>query len=284
MTKQALTFLLLLASSIVFAQNDEAFIRKIYDEALARGKSYEMLEYLSLNIGHRLSGSPQAAAAVEWTRQVMESLDFDTVYLQPVMVPHWVRGKKEIVRLVNSQTQGTVGLNALALGNSVGSGSEGVSGEIVEVMNFEELDQLGEKGVKGKIVFFNRPMDPTLIQTFRAYGGAVDQRGSGASRAAALGATAVIVRSMASNNDDIPHTGSLRYDDNYPKIPAVAISTNDANLLSAVLQNEGSARVYVETHCEMLPDVLSYNVIGEMRGNVNPDEYIIVGGISIPGT
>ncbi len=262
----------------VHAQSHPDAIRAIYDEALVNGQSYPMLEYLSKQIGHRLSGSPQAAAAVEWARQQMESYGFDTVYLQPVMVPHWVRGKKEITRLVNSSTQGSRDLNVLALGNSVGSGPDGVTAEVVEVMDFAELEQLGRAGVEGKIVFFNRPMDPRHVNTLSAYGGAVNQRGAGASQAAKFGAKAVIVRSMASNLDDIPHTGSLRYDEDYPKIPAVAVSTNDAELLHNVLENEGKAQVYIETHSEMLPDILSYNVIGEIRGTTNPDEYIVVGG------
>ncbi len=253
-------------------------IRAIYDEALVNGQSYSMLEYLCLNIGHRLSGSPSAAAAVEWTRQKMESYGFDTVYLQPVMVPHWVRGKKEIVRVTNSPSLGNLELHSIAIGNSVGTGPGGVHAEIVEVKDFDELNALGENGVKDKIVFFNRGFDQRLIQTFRAYGGAVDQRGSGASNAARLGAKAVIVRSMASNNDHVPHTGALRYADDAPKIPAVAISTADADVLSAALEKEGTISVYVETHCEMLPDVLSYNVIGEIRGSENPDEYLVVGG------
>jgi hypothetical protein len=279
MTKYLFTLLLFLLCTAGFSQDkNEDMIRKIYDEALANGQSYEMLEYLTTRIGHRLSGSPQAAAAVEWTRQQMEQLGFDTVFLQPVMVPHWVRGEKEVVRLINSSTYGSLELHSLALGNSVGSGPQGVSAEIVEVQNFDELDKLGKAGIQGKIVFFNRPMDPKLIHTFQAYGGAVNQRGQGASRAAAYGAVAVLVRSMASNNDDVPHTGSLRYDPNQPQIPAVAISTNDANLLSDVLKKEGSARVYLETHCEMLPDILSCNVIGEIRGTQNKEEYIVVGG------
>ncbi len=260
------------------AQNPEQTIRKIYDEALVSGQSYEMLRDLSLNIGHRLSGSPQAAAAVEWARQQMESYGFDTVYLQPVMVPHWVRGEVEIARIVNSSTVGSMDLKVLALGNSVGTGPGGISAEVVEVKNFDELEALGTENVRGKIVFYNRPMDPRHFNTLQAYGGAVDQRGSGASRAAALGARAVIVRSMASNQDDIPHTGSLRYDPDQPKIPAMAVSTNDAELLHQVLEKEEVIRLYMENYAQMLPDVLSWNVIGEIRGSSNPDEYIIVGG------
>lgn len=260
------------------AQDHDKMIRSIYDEALVNGQSYPMLEYLCLNIGHRLSGSPSAAAAVEWTRQIMESYGFDTVYLQPVMVPHWVRGKKEIVRVTNSASLGNLELHSIAIGNSVGTGPEGVHAEIVEVRDFDELDALGEEGVKNKIVFYNRGFDQRHIKTFQAYGGAVNQRGAGASNAARLGAKAVIVRSMASNNDYVPHTGALRYADDAPKIPAVAISTADADALSAALKKEGDISVYIETHCEMLPDVLSYNVIGEIRGSENPDEYLVVGG------
>src|SRR5690606_2018793 len=131
-----------------------------YDEALVKGQSYEMLEHLCTKIGPRLSGSPGAAAAVEWSRQVMQAYGFDSVWLQPVMVPHWVRGKKEIGRIVNSKKLGSEAVNICALGGSVGTGAGGVLANLVEVKTWDELKQLGEKGVKGKIVFFNRPMDP----------------------------------------------------------------------------------------------------------------------------
>ena len=268
-----------LISTLLQAQTtDEANIRKIFDEALARGQSYEMLEHLCLNIGARLSGSPGAAAAVNWSRQVMESYGFDSVWLQPVMVPHWVRGKKEVGRIVNSKKQDPLEVNICALGGSVGTGSAGVLANVVEVKNFEELKQLGEKGVKGKIVFFNRAMDPARINTFAAYGGAVDQRGSGASEAAKFGAVGVIVRSMGSNLEDYPHTGSLRYALNVPKIPAVAIATRHAERLSELLRDDKDLKFYFETHCETLPDAPSFNVIGELRGTEFPDEIIAVGG------
>lgn len=262
----------------VYCQSDEAQLKKIFDETLTNGHSYQMLDFLSNEIGGRLSGSPEAAAAVEWSRQEMKSLGFDTVFLQEVMVPHWVRGKKEVVRIVNSERQGTVDLNACALGNSVGTGENGIVANIVEVDGIESLKKLGRKAVEGKVVFFNRPMDPTHISTFAAYSGAVDQRVYGASEAAGLGALAIVVRSMASNDDDIPHTGTLRYADGVKQIPALAISTNSANLLSKSLKIQPELKLYVEAHCEMLPDVLSYNVVGEIKGSTKPDEYIIVGG------
>lgn len=263
----------------VFSQSqDEATIRQIFDKALAEGKSYEMLEYLSTKIGARLSGSPEAAAAVEWSRATMMGFDFDTVYLQPVMVPHWVRGQQETARIINSKKMGTVELSVCALGNSVGTGPSGVQARIVEVKNFDDLKLLGEKGIKGNIVFFNRPMDRTKIHAFAAYGGAVNQRGSGASEAARYGAIGVIVRSMGLNLEDYPHTGAMNYQPNIPKIPAIAVSTRHAELLSKLLKEDAGLQVYFETHCEMLPDAPSYNVIGELKGSMAPEEIITVGG------
>lgn len=194
------------------------------------------------------------------------------------MVPHWVRGKKEIGRIVNSKKLGAVNVNVVALGNSVGSGPAGVLGNIIEVQDFQELAKLGKAKIEGKIIFFNRPMDPKLMDTFAAYSGASNQRGSGPSEAAKYGAIGVVVRSLSSFTDDVPHTGGTRYGLNIPKIPAVAISTEGADLLSSLLKDDADLRFYFETHCEMLPDVLSYNVVGEIKGSEFPDEIIAVGG------
>ena len=253
-------------------------VRAIFDEALERGESYEMLHYLTKNIGGRLAGSPQAAAAVEWTRQKMMALGFDTVYLQPVMVPHWVRGEKEVGRIVNSKKIGSMEVKVTSLGNAVGTGPGGTVAEVVEVKDFQELAALGEEGVKGKIVFFNRPMDSKLIDTFGAYAGASNQRGSGASEASKYGAIGVVVRSLSSFKDDVLHTGSTNYALNIPKIPAVAITTNDADMLSELLADDPELKFYFETSAQMLPDVLSYNVIGEIKGSEFPEEIIAVGG------
>lgn len=276
----AIVWLLTVASTPTVAQseNDATMLRKIYDETLLYGEAYENLRSLCKDVGGRVSGSPEAAAAVEWGRQLMQQYDFDSVFLQPVMVPHWVRGQQEIGRIVNSQKVGTREVNITALGNAVGTGAEGVLAEVVEVHTFEELADLGEENVKGRIVFFNRPMDQTQIQTGAAYGLAGNQRRGGPSEAAKYGAVGVIVRSLSTAFDDYPHTGSTVYSFNIPKIPAVAISTNDADLLSNLLKEEPELSFYLETHCEMLDDVLSYNVVGEIKGNQYPDEYIVVGG------
>lgn len=272
----AAAFLLLFSSSA--QTQDSLFIRKIYDHALTKGQSYEQLRDLTQNIGARLSGSPQAAAAVEWARQEMEKMGLDRVYLQEVMVPHWVRGEKEYAAIVNSHISPTREVNVLALGGSVATPTNGLTAEVVEVQGLDELKKLGKKKVQGKIVFFNRPFDQTHIVTGKAYGGAVDQRSSGPSEAARLGAVGVVVRSMASNTDDFPHTGGLRYAEDAPKIPAVAISTKGSDLLSSLLKDDEKLQFHMRVNSQWLPDVLSYNVIGEIKGTEKPEEIILVGG------
>jgi carboxypeptidase Q len=270
-------FLASITTFVIAQSKDEASIKQIFDEALSKGKSYEMLYDLCTNIGPRLSGSPGAAAAVEWSRNVMQEFDFDSVWLQPVMVPHWIRGQKETGRII-SRKQGTLPVNVCALGGTIGTGPSGIAAGVVEVKSFDELKALGAAGVKGKIVFFNRPMDPTKINTFTAYGGAVEQRANGASEAAKYGAVAALVRSMGSNLEDYPHTGSMRYVPNVVKIPALAISTRHAELLSQMLKEEKDVQVYLQNHSVTLEDAPSFNVVGEIRGSDFPDEIIVVGG------
>jgi len=277
MKKIAFASLILFSISTYGQTVDESAIKQLFDQALTKGRSYAWLEHLSTKVGARLSGSPGAAAGVEWSRHEMENFA-DTVWLQPVMVPHWVRGQQEVGRIINSKKIGTFDVNVCALGGAVGTGPSGVSGSVVEVKNFDELKQLGEKNIKGKIVFFNRPFDATKISTFAAYGGAVDQRGSGPSEAAKYGAIGVIVRSMGSNLEDYPHTGGLRYAPNISKIPAIAISTRHAELLSQRLKEEKDLQFYFETHCETFADAPSFNVIGEIKGSEYPDEIIVVSG------
>lgn len=256
---------------------DAFFIRKIYDTALEEGRSYPWLKHLCQNVGARLAGSPQATAAVEYTYQMLDTLDLDSIWLQPCMVPHWERGEPELVRIVNSQKMGSVTLNALALGNSVGTGPNGITAEVIEVQGLEELEELGTGLLQGKIVFFNRPLDPTQINTFSAYGGAVDQRALGASRASEYGAVGALVRSMTTRIDNVPHTGGTYYEEGSTPIPAIAISTQDAELLSQIVKEE-STRVYMRSSCRMHADKPSYNVIGEISGSEHPEEIILVGG------
>lgn len=258
-------------------EEDAFFIRSIYDAALTQSSTYAWLTFLTKKVGARLAGSPQAAAAVEYTRQVLDTMGLDKVWIQPCLVPHWIRGEKEQARIVNSKTMGSVDLNVLALGNSVGTGLAGLTAEVIEVKSLEEVEELGEAGVSGKIVFYNRPMNPKQLETFSAYGGAVDQRGIGPSRAAKLGAVGAIVRSMTTSLDDVPHTGTTIYEEGVTGIPAISISTKDAELLSRLLKNE-RIWVYMRTTCETLKPKISHNVIGEIRGSEKPEEIILIGG------
>jgi carboxypeptidase Q len=255
---------------------DSVAIRRLFDEALLRGESYENLRYLTGNIGARLSGSPQAQQAVEWGRVTMEKAGFDKVYLQEVMVPHWVRGPKEKGEIIGRKGKG-IDVALCALGSSVGTNGKLKAG-VVEVKSFDELNKLPDEAVKGKFVFYNRPFDDRLIEPGAAYGGAVDQRGRGAIEAARRGAVGALVRSMTSARDDNPHTGNMRYDAAVPKVPAAALSTNAADQLSLLLKAEPELTFELEMGCQTLPDEKSYNVIGEIKGSKYPQEVITIGG------
>lgn len=185
-------------------QDDAAVLRQLFDSALLSGESYENLRYLCKEIGGRLSGSPEAAEAVAWTEATMRQMELDRVFRQEVMVPHWVRGAPSTAQIVGGKS-----LNVCALGGSVSAPPEGLTAQIVEVNGLHELADLGEARLKGRILFYNRPMNARLLNTFHAYGGCVDQRVHGASEAAKYGAVAVIVRSMNLRMDDYPHTGTI---------------------------------------------------------------------------
>lgn len=255
---------------------DSVFIKKLFDESLAQGKAYGWLRVLTTEIGGRLSGSTGAAKAVDYTHKVMKDEGFDRVLLQNVNVPHWVRGKAEKAYIQAGSRQITVPI--AALGGSVATPANGIKAEVIEVRSFQELREMGKEKVQGKIVFFNRPMDPTKLNTFEAYAGAVDQRGNGATEAAKLGAVGAIVRSMTTRLDDFPHTGSMRYGVGVPLIPAAAISTNGAELLSRTLKENPRTQFYFQQNCEARPDAPSHNVIGELKGTTHASEYLVVGG------
>jgi hypothetical protein len=278
MKKTILLTVLVLNGLTSFAQtNDEKNIKLFYKKALTESKCYTWLEYLSNDIGARLSGSQNAQLAVNYTKSQLESLGLDKVYLQEVMVPHWVRGEKETAYILNGKAKTVVPI--CALGGSVATAKTGLTAEVIEVQGIKELTELGDK-VKGKIVFFNRPMNPENIETFISYGACVDQRFSGAKEAAKFGAVGTIVRSMNLRLDDFPHTGAQSYGD-LPKeqyIPTAAISTNGAELLSETLKSNPALKFYFKQSCETLPEVLSYNVIGELTGTVTPENIMVVGG------
>jgi carboxypeptidase Q len=273
--KITLFSLLVCLTSLLKAQ-DSLMLRKIYDEELVNGQCYQNLHYLCKNIGQRLSGSPNAQKAVEWGKKLMESYGFDHVFLQEVMVPHWVRGEKELGLIIDGNKR--ISVPICALGMSVATPKEGLTAEVIEVHSLKQLDTLGESALKGKIVFFNRPFDERFIETLRAYGTAGDQRNAGPAAAAKYGAVGVIVRSLTGTLDNYPHTGATKYDPNGGNIPAAAISTRAANELSEMLKKKKSIKFYFKQSCQMLPDVLSYNVVGELKGTENPNKFIAVGG------
>ncbi|MBN9500247.1 MAG: M20/M25/M40 family metallo-hydrolase [Armatimonadetes bacterium] len=244
-------------------------------EGMSHAHSFEMLRDLTKGIGGRLSGSPQAAKAVQWGQKKMTSLGFENVHLVPCKVPHWVRGKTERAAIIQGSRR--TPLAVCVLGGSVSTPRGGLTGEVIEVTSLDEVATLGEK-VRGKIVFYNRSFDPTLLNTFAAYGGAVDQRSQGAVVAAKSGAIATVVRSMSSALDDVPHTGSMSYADGVPKIPGFALSTLAANRLDQSLSQDPHLRLSLECNSQTLADVDSASVVGEIRGSEKPDEIIVMGG------
>lgn len=273
------SFLLLLFCSQSRSQNsdNQAFvIKSIFDLGLENQWSFTWLEFLSEKIGGRIAGSPQSLAAVEFSNQVLDSLDMDSVWRQECTVNYWYRGEKEKVKLINHAVAGDLNFRALALGGSGGTGPNGVYGEVVEFKSLDEL-RANSKLVKDKIVFLSRPFDNKFLKTFHAYGSAVDQRVHGPNLASKFGAKACIIRSMTGRLDTFPHTGGTQWEEGVIHIPAVAISTFDAQQLSAFLKR-APGQLYVETHCEDRGPRKSYSVIGEIKGSEKPDEIILVGG------
>jgi len=278
MKKPVISLLLVLNSFLLFAQTKgERTIKEIYKSSLTNSKCYSWLDYLSNSIGARLSGSANAEKAVQYTKSQLETLGFDRVYLQEMMVPKWVRGEKESAYILDNKTK--TNIPVCALGGSIATPKSGLTAEVIEVKSIKELATLGEK-IKGKIVFYNRPMEPENIETFKSYGNCVDQRNAGAKEAAKLGAVATLVRSMNLRLDDFPHTGNQSYGD-LPKsqyIPTAAISTNAAELLSKTLKNNPKLKFYLKQSCQQMDDVVSYNVVGEIKGSEHPENIMVVGG------
>lgn len=277
--KHIFTLALLCFSLTFSAQTDEQAVETIFKNSLNNGMSYQWLDHLSNQIGGRLSGSLNAERAVAYTKEEFEKLGLDKVWLQPVMVPRWVRGAPEFAYIETSPGV-TTNVNICALGGSIATPGGGIKANIIEVGSYEDLKDLGEEKIKGKIVFINRPMQADLINTFEAYGGCSSERYRGAAEAAKYGAVGTIVRSLNLRLDDYPHTGSMSYGDLPPsqRIPSAAISTNDAELLSGMLALNKDLKFFFSQNCKQLEDVLSYNVIGEITGSEYPNEIILVGG------
>ncbi|MBU2649558.1 MAG: M20/M25/M40 family metallo-hydrolase [Bacteroidetes bacterium] len=265
----------ILLSVISFSQeSDSLILRQIFENAITNQDAYKNLEYLCTEAPGRLVGSPESLKALEYMKQYAESIGCDTVYMQEYVSKAW-RCDSTVVYLM--LTGGlAVKLDADAIGPSPATPEHGVSASVVEVMGLDELQAMGEDRIRGKIVFFNRPMKQTFVNTFQAYGNAADQRYRGPGVAASMGAVAVIVRSLTAGIDNFPHTGSTRFDS--LRIPAVAVSTMAAETLSAMLKNGMGEEVLIRVDVQDLEPISTYNLIAEIRGTEKPEEIIVVGG------
>jgi carboxypeptidase Q len=254
---------------------DSLFIRRIADEILTNSTAYENLRELTKKVGGRLAGSAQTPKAEAWGERALKAAGAEKVWLQECRLPHWDRGGKDEARIVSGATAHT--LDILALGNSLGTGPNGLTAELVLINSFDELEQK-KNDLKGKIVFYNYKFNNKFVRTFDAYADAVRYRGQGASRAARYGAVAVLLRSMSNSADNNPHTGGMNYNDSFPKIPAAAVGLKDADKLAAEIAKGNKLKVYMKTNGKMLAEATGHNVIGEIRGSEFPDQIITVGG------
>jgi carboxypeptidase Q len=275
-TRERALILFCLCALPLSAQTDvQKNTERIMAAAINSSQGYETLAYLTDDIGPRLSGSANAARAVQWTTKRLRSWGIDTRQ-EKVMVPHWVRGA-ESARLVSHNNQPLI---LTTLGGSVATPPEGITADVVEATSFEELATLGRDRISGRIVFLNRAMDMDLVRaghSFDAYRKAQEFRTKGADQAAPYGALAVVIRSVASDSLRTPHTGALKYEGKTKKIPAAALTAEDAMLVHRLLAAGDKVRMHLLLRPRTLEDVQSANVVAEIRGSERPDEIVLVG-------
>jgi hypothetical protein len=258
-------------------QSDSLMVGKIYTEALRTKSAYKNLEKLCELYPGRMVGTGKLLGAIDFTRNLIKSLGADTVYLQPFDGPQWKPGEKSIASL-HSDLKGNQKVHILPLGLSIGTNDKPITAHVIEVLNFQELEKLGKEKISGNIVFFNRKFPTQVAAGMSGYGMTVDQRTQGASQAARFGAIGVLVRSVTASIDTFPHTGVMKYKEDVEKIPAVAISTVDAETLSEWLKADPNTTCTFQTGCQFLSPAKVYNVVGELRGSEKPREIITVGG------
>lgn len=261
---------------MVHAQNNEkATISAIYSNALTHFEAYDNLRELCSNAPGRLVGSAASERAIQLLRAKVEALQPDTCYLQTYTTSSWsCKSPAQATALYGSTKRN---LNVVNLGLSVSTPSEGLQAQVIEVPSFAALDSLGTRSVKGKIVFFNNPMDNSRLRTFSAYGEAVDVRFSGASKASEYGAVGAIVRSTSTEPDDFPHTGVSKFEKGVKQIPNLSISTNDANKLSDLIKQQKGLEIRMTSNTEVLGSVQTSNIVAEIRGSVHPEQIILIG-------
>ena len=258
-----------------------ADLKKLQQAALTSDYAYRQVAHLADNIGPRLSGSAQAQKAVDYVADELKAIGLE-VRLEKVLVPHWVRGEESAALTeFPGQAPGTTQKIVLtALGGSVATPPDGLTAEIVVVRDFDELRSLGKDKIKGKIVLFNHAFDQQMAAQGRggeAYGEAVVYRGDGPGAAAKLGAVAALIRSVGGAAYRLPHTGMTDYAEDAPKIPAAAVTDEDADLIAALVP-QGPVRLHLVLTPQQLPDAVSYNVIGDLKGTEHPEQVVIVSG------
>jgi len=270
----AFVFFLLFASLLSVSQpSDKDVIRSIFDDVLLNDEAYQNLEYLCEYAPGRLLGSEESLIALEYMKQYFEEMGADTVFLQEFKTPAWLCQNTQVSIFTET---GELKLRADALGPSPSTLPGGLQANVLEVQGLDELKEMERSLIENRIVFFNRPVDMTHINTFRIYGSAVDQRARGPALAAELGASGVLVRSVGTRIDTFPHTGSTRF--NGKKIPCAAISTVDADILSKELKKDQNLQVKMLIDAEEYEEVTTYNLIADIHGSEYRDEYIVVGG------
>ncbi len=241
-------------------------VQRIVGAALLDTGGWEKLSHLCDRIGNRLSGSPQLEEAVAWAEGQMRKDGLDNVRTLPVKVPHWVRGQESATLLSPIHRP----LPMLGLGMSVGTPATGITAEVAVVSSFDELAKLGREGAAGKIVLYDVPYD--------GYGKTVEYRSRGPSEAAKLGAVAVLIRSVGPVSLQTPHTGSLRYAEDAPQIPAAALTIEGASLIHRLADSGETVTLRLTMEAKTLPDADSADVLGEITGSSNPEEIVVLGG------
>src|SRR6267154_1915007 len=265
----------------VFSPQTLSELKQLQQAALESDYAYRQVAHLANNIGPRLSGSAQARKAVEYVASELKALGCN-VQLEKVMVPHWVRGEETaaVVQFPGQASLTTQKIVLCALGGSVATSAEGIEAEVIVVKNFDELKSMPRERVAGKIVLFNYPFDKQMAaegRSFQAYGEAVVYRSDGPSAAARQGAVACLIRSVGSADYRLPHTGLTDYAADAPKIPAAAVTAEDADLI-ANLVPQGPVKMKLVLTPQTLPDMESANVIADIKGSEHPAQVLIVSG------
>ena len=246
--------------------------QRILAAARTESRAYEKLAYLCDRIGNRLSGSESLDEAVHWAAATMRADGLD-VRLEPVTVPRWIRGRESATLVAPRERP----LRMLGMGNSVGTPVGGITADVIVARNFDDLVALGD-AVRGKIVLYTARMPEYDPVKGSGYAETVRYRVAGASRAAASGAVAVLIRSVTARSLQTPHTGTLLYDAKAPRIPAAALTTEDAEFLARLVASGEKVRVRLEMEAHFGPDAESANVVGELRGRERPQEIVVFGG------